>query len=72
MIDAVSAATRPGQSVVGLIRSDHGELENPVPADAQLTQSQVEEMVRHTVTTIAASWAGAKEEVLPVTQSRPW
>ena len=50
LVDAVSAATRPGNSVVGLIASDYDQLENPAPRDAELSEAQVEEMVRHAVT----------------------
>ena len=49
LIDAVSAATKPGMSVVGLIGSDYEQLENPVSRDAELTEAQVENMVRHAV-----------------------
>ena len=45
-VDAVSAATRPGTSVVGLIRSDFPRLKEPVASDAELTYPQVENMVR--------------------------
>ncbi|MDA0337461.1 MAG: DUF362 domain-containing protein, partial [bacterium] len=46
LIDGVSAATPPGMSVVGVIRSDYEQLAHPVPPDAELTQAQVEDMVR--------------------------
>lgn len=49
LIDAVSAATRPGMSVVGLIGSDYERLEAPVSRGAELTESQVEDMVRQAV-----------------------
>ena len=49
LIDAVSAATKPGMSVVGLIGSDYEQLENPISRDAELTEAQVEDMVRHAV-----------------------
>lgn len=48
-VDAVSAATKPGQSVVGVIRSDYERLQEPVPPDAELTVDQVEAMVRYAV-----------------------
>ena len=46
LVDAVSAATRPGMSVVGLIRSDFPRLKEPIAPDAELTYPQVENMVR--------------------------
>ncbi len=49
LVDAVSAATRPSQSVVGLVRSDYSQLADPAAADEELTESQVEQMVRHAV-----------------------
>lgn len=49
LVDAVSAATKPGMSVVGLIGSDYDRLESPVSRDAELTEAQVEEMVRYAV-----------------------
>ena len=49
LIDAVSAATKPGMSVVGLIGSNYEQLENPVSRDATLTEVQVEDMVRHAI-----------------------
>ncbi len=49
LVDGVSAATRPGLSVVGLIRSDFEGLANPAPPDATLTEAQVAAMVRHAV-----------------------
>ena len=49
LVDAVSAATKPGMSVVGLIGSDYEQLEEPAARDAELTETQVEEMVRHAV-----------------------
>ena len=49
LVDAVSAATKPGMSVVGLIGSDYDQLENPVSRDAVLTEAQVENMVRHAI-----------------------
>ena len=48
-VDAVSAATKPGQSVVGVIRSDYERLKEPAPPDAELTVEQVEAMVRYAV-----------------------
>ena len=48
-VDAVSAATKPGQSVVGVIRSDYERLKEPAPPDAELTVAQVEAMVRYAV-----------------------
>ena len=50
LVGEVSAATKPGTSVVGLIGSDYEQLENPAPRDAELSEAQVEEMVRHAVT----------------------
>jgi uncharacterized protein (DUF362 family) len=48
-VDAVSAATRPGTSVVGLIASDFDQLKNPASRDGELTEAQVEDMVRYAV-----------------------
>ena len=49
MVDALSAATRPGTSVVGLIGSDHDGLPDPASRDTELTEAQVEDMVRRAV-----------------------
>ena len=49
LVDAVSAAIKPGMSVVGLIGSDYDQLESPVARDAKLTEAQIEEMVRYAV-----------------------
>jgi len=49
LVDAVSAATKPGTSVVGLIGSDYEMLEKPAARDTELTQAQVENMVRYAV-----------------------
>ena len=49
LVDAVSAATRPGMSVVGLITSEYEQLEKPVARDAELSEGQVEDMVRYAV-----------------------
>ena len=49
LIGAVSAADQAGRSVVGLIGSDYEQLENPAPRDAELSEAQVEEMVRSAV-----------------------
>lgn len=49
LIDAVSAATKPGLSVVGLVASDYEQLAHPVSRDAALSEAQVEEMVRYAV-----------------------
>jgi len=49
LVDAVSAATKPGMSVVGLIGSDYEQLDEPVSRDAELTEAQVEGMVRYAV-----------------------
>jgi uncharacterized protein (DUF362 family) len=49
LVDAVSAATRSGMSVVGLITSDYAQLEKPVARDAELSEGQVENMVRYAV-----------------------
>ena len=49
-VDAVSAATKPGQSVVGIVRSDYTRLKHPAAPDTQLTDAQIEEMVRWAVT----------------------
>lgn len=48
-VDALSAATPSGSSVVGLIASDYERLERPVPRDEELSVAQVEEMVRYAV-----------------------
>ncbi|MBI2503049.1 MAG: DUF362 domain-containing protein [Candidatus Latescibacteria bacterium] len=45
-VDAVSAATKPGQSVVGIVRSDYQKLKQPAPPDAELSDAQIEEVVR--------------------------
>lgn len=49
VVDAVSAATKPGQSVVGVIRSDYDRLNEPVSPDSALTGAQIEDMVRKAV-----------------------
>ncbi|MCD6334630.1 MAG: DUF362 domain-containing protein [Candidatus Latescibacteria bacterium] len=49
IVDAVSAATRPGQSVVGVIRSDFEQLKEAVSPDSALTEAQVEHMVRYAI-----------------------
>ena len=49
LVDAVSAATKPGMSVVGLVASDYARLAEPVARDAELTETQVEDMVRHAI-----------------------
>ena len=61
LIDAVSAATRPGLSVVGLVGSDYEQLEHPVSRDAELSEAQVEEMVRHAV----AMAGGLRQRIEP-------
>ncbi len=49
IVDAVSAATKPGQSVVGVIRSDFERLKEPASPDSALTEAQVEHMVRYAI-----------------------
>jgi len=49
LVGAVSSAIQPGTSVVGLITSGSGQLDQPVPRDARLTEAQVENMVRYAV-----------------------
>ncbi|MFA6111317.1 MAG: DUF362 domain-containing protein, partial [Candidatus Latescibacterota bacterium] len=49
VVDAVSAATKPGASVVGLVASDYERLDAPAPRDAQLSEAQVENQVRYAV-----------------------
>jgi uncharacterized protein (DUF362 family) len=44
--DALSAATRPGQAVVGSVASDYPLLEQPQPRTAQLDGAAVEALVR--------------------------
>jgi len=61
LVDAVSAATKPGTSVVGLIASNYDQLENPVPRDAELSEAQVEEMVRYAV----AMSGGLRQRIEP-------
>jgi len=61
LVDAVSAATKPGTSVVGLIASDYDQLENPAPRDAALSEAQVEEMVRYAV----AMAGGLRQRIEP-------
>ena len=48
-VDAVSAATKPGQSVVGIVRSDYEKLKQPTPPDAELSETQIEEVTRWAV-----------------------
>lgn len=48
-VDAVSAATKPGQSVVGLVRSDYAKLKAPAAPDAELTEAQIEDLTRWAV-----------------------
>ncbi|MFH1007802.1 MAG: DUF362 domain-containing protein [Candidatus Latescibacterota bacterium] len=50
IVDAVSAATKPDQSVVGVIRSDFAQLGEPASPDSALTEAQVEAMVRYAIT----------------------
>ncbi len=45
-VDALSAATRPGQAVVGSVASDYQLLEHPQPRTAQLDEAAVEALVR--------------------------
>ena len=61
LVDAVSAATKPGMSVVGLIGSDYEELENPASRDAELSEAQVEDMVRYAV----AMSGGLRQRIEP-------
>lgn len=49
LVDAISAGTKPGMSVVGLIASDYERLENPISRDSTLSEAQVEDMVRYAV-----------------------
>ncbi|MEW6752180.1 MAG: DUF362 domain-containing protein [Candidatus Latescibacterota bacterium] len=49
LVDAVSAATRPGMSTVGLVVSDYPRLAQPAPRAAELTEAQVEDMVRYAI-----------------------
>jgi uncharacterized protein (DUF362 family) len=74
--DAVSAATRPGQSVVGVVRSDYAKLKHPVAPDSSITSVQVEELVRWAVslagglqTVIApdARWIAIKVNIVEIT-----
>ena len=50
LVNAVEAANQPGMSVVGLIGSDDERLSAPVSRDTELTEAQVEDMVRSAVT----------------------
>lgn len=45
-VDALSAATRPGQVVVGSVASDYTLLEHPQPRAVQLDDGEVERLVR--------------------------
>lgn len=45
LVDAMTMATPPENSVVGIVQSSHGELSDPVPIDQPLTYEQVKEMV---------------------------
>ena len=49
-VDAVSAATKPGASVVGLVTSDYERLAAPMPRDVPLDDAHIEAMVRYAVT----------------------
>ncbi|MFH1008277.1 MAG: DUF362 domain-containing protein [Candidatus Latescibacterota bacterium] len=75
--DAVSAATSPGQSTVGVVRSDYGKLRHPVPPDSNITSAQVEELVQWAVslagglqTVIApdARWIAIKVNIVEITK----
>ncbi len=48
-VDAVSAATKPGQSVVGIVRSDYEKLKEPAAPDAELSEAQIEDLTRWAV-----------------------
>lgn len=45
-VDALSAATRPGQAVVGSVASDYQLLEHPQPRTLQLDDEEVAQLVR--------------------------
>jgi uncharacterized protein (DUF362 family) len=76
-VDAVSAATKPGQSAVGIIRSDYPRLKHPVAPDSQLTDARIEDMVRWAVTLAGglqtvidpnAQWIAIKVNIVEVTK----
>ena len=48
-VDAVSAATKPGQSVVGIVRSDYAKLKAPAAPGDSLSDAQIEEVTRWAV-----------------------
>jgi uncharacterized protein (DUF362 family) len=75
LVDAVSAATRPGQSVVGLVRSDYPKLKQPAAPEAQLSEAQIEAMVDwavnlagglQTVINPDADWIAIKVNIVEV------
>ena len=78
LIDAVSAATAPGMSVVGVIRSDYEQLAHPAPPEEALTEAQVEDMVRMAVDQTGgfgwqiprdAEWVVIKVNIVEVVES---
>lgn len=48
-VDAVSAATKPGQSVVGIVRSDYQKLKQPAAPGDSLSDAQIGEVTRWAV-----------------------